>query len=75
MARIAGRHHWRAAQNCAPSLSASASANFFAPHCGTGGPDAGSTDVCPGDILQARVSIATLKQQPLDIAVGQVVRR
>ncbi len=54
-------------QNCAPSLGAGDSADFFAAHCGVGGPDSGSTDVCPGDILRTRVSIANYSNREVNL--------
>jgi hypothetical protein len=53
--------------NCAPSLGSADSANFFAVHCGEGGPDAGSTTVCPGDILRTRFSVANYSNHEVNL--------
>jgi hypothetical protein len=45
-------------RNCAPSLGDTDSTQFYARLCGTGGLHGGSTEVCPGDVLRTRYSLA-----------------
>ncbi len=52
--------------NCAPSLGLSDSAIFSA-HCGTGGPDSGSTNVCPNDILRTQFTVANYSTAAVDL--------
>jgi hypothetical protein len=61
--------------NCAPSLGDTNSADIFAPQCGDGGPDAGSTDVCPGDFLRTRFTVANYSTHTVNLTARMWLSR
>ena len=52
---------------CAPSLGDFFWSDEFATYCGASGPDAGSTDVCPGDLLRTRFTIGNYSTETADL--------
>jgi hypothetical protein len=55
--------------NCAPSLGLSDSTPFNSDLCGTGGVDSGETEVCSGDILRTRFTVANYSTAEVDLTV------
>lgn len=53
--------------NCKPSLGTTDSVAFDAAFCGTGGPDAGSIEVCPDDTLHTRFTVANYSTQRVNL--------
>jgi hypothetical protein len=52
--------------NCAPSLGTS-DTDYYAPHCGVGGADAGSTEICPNDVLRTHFTVANYSNKHVDL--------
>jgi hypothetical protein len=52
---------------CAPSLGDGLDPDSFAPLCGTGGPDAGVTQVCSGEWLRTRFTVANYSTEAVDL--------
>ena len=54
-------------RNCAPSLGDTDSTTSYALLCGAGGPDGGETEVCPGDVLRTRYSLANYSTREVNL--------
>jgi hypothetical protein len=51
---------------CAPSRGSEFSASLFDPHCGSGGAHGGETEVCAGNTLRTRFSLANYSTHGVD---------
>ena len=54
---------------CAPSLGSAFSSSLFDAHCGSGGAKGGSTEVCAGDTLRTRFTLANYSTHDVDFDV------
>jgi hypothetical protein len=52
---------------CAPSLGTAWNSDTYATHCGTDGPNGGSTSVCPGNTLRTRFAFANYSTESVDM--------